>query len=108
MGYIRRYGSSATRQVSSQTNDDDIEREMQTENIEMVEKWCQHPPEDLKGRGCATDINENSDELLFKSTIDSKRLDSFIRNVGPVINILLEECDLYKPKQPTKTNLSNI
>ena len=34
-----------------QTNDDAIERDIQTEEIDMRNKWTQHPPEDFAGSG---------------------------------------------------------
>lgn len=31
-----------------QTNDDNIDREVQTEEIETTEKWTQHPGEEIR------------------------------------------------------------
>ena len=38
-------------QAYVQTNDDNIDREVQTEEIEEREKWTQHPPENYTGSG---------------------------------------------------------
>ena len=40
-----------------QTNEDNMEQDVQTEEIEEVDKWTQHPPEDL--RGCGGNFNFN-------------------------------------------------
>ena len=35
-------------QAYIQTNDDNIDRDIQTDEIETTEKWSQHPPEEIK------------------------------------------------------------
>ncbi len=35
-------------QAYVQTNDDNIDREVQTEEIETTEKWTQHPGEEIR------------------------------------------------------------
>ena len=35
-------------QAIIQTNDDNMDRDIQTEEIEALEKWTQHPPEQLE------------------------------------------------------------
>ena len=49
--YMRSFGAEGTRQVASQTGEDNAEAETQTEEVEQTEKWVQWPPEDLKGYG---------------------------------------------------------
>ena len=49
--YIRSYGRSDTKQAYIQTHDDDIEREIQTEEVDSLSKWTQHPPENDVGVG---------------------------------------------------------
>ena len=58
--YMRTFGSSATKQVYVQTNDDNMEREIQTEEIETMTKWSQHPPEDFQCVGGQCGIFRNS------------------------------------------------
>ena len=38
-------------QAYVQCHDDVVEKEMQTEVIEMCTKWTQYPPDDFKGFG---------------------------------------------------------
>ena len=35
-------------QAIVQCNDDNLERDTQTEDIENSDKWCQHPPEGVR------------------------------------------------------------
>ncbi|XP_025193848.1 WD repeat-containing protein 60-like [Melanaphis sacchari] len=41
--YIKMYGRSNMMQVQTQTNDENAEKEVQTNESEVVEKWTQHP-----------------------------------------------------------------
>ena len=43
-----------------QTNEDDVEQEVQTEPIPITEKWTQHPPEDVHGFGGGTREREKA------------------------------------------------
>ena len=38
-------------QAYVQTNEDNMDQEIQTEEIEEADKWTQHPPEELRGSG---------------------------------------------------------
>jgi len=38
-------------QAYIQTNDDNVDRDIQTEEVDARSKWTQHPPEDFKGYG---------------------------------------------------------
>ena len=49
--YMHSFGAEGTRQVASQTGEDNAEVEVQTEEVERRERWVQWPPEDLKGYG---------------------------------------------------------
>lgn len=49
--YMRSFGTEGTRQVACQTGEDNAEAEAQTEEVKMVERWVQWPPEDLRGYG---------------------------------------------------------
>ena len=44
--YIRSFGRSDTQQAYVQTRDDDVDRDIQTEEIEVLSKWTQHPPDE--------------------------------------------------------------
>ena len=44
--YIRSFGRSDTQQAYVQTRDDDVERDVQTDEIEVLSKWTQHPPDE--------------------------------------------------------------
>ena len=57
--YMRSFGVEGTRQAGCQTGEDTTETDVQTEDIAMVEKWVQWPPEDIKGfggEGCSTGV----------------------------------------------------
>ncbi|XP_036086479.1 WD repeat-containing protein 60 isoform X4 [Rousettus aegyptiacus] len=43
--YIRNFGKKNTRQAYVQCNEDDVERDIQTEELETREVWTQHPGE---------------------------------------------------------------
>uniref|UniRef100_A0A3Q0SFI8 WD repeat domain 60 n=1 Tax=Amphilophus citrinellus TaxID=61819 RepID=A0A3Q0SFI8_AMPCI len=42
--YIRNFGNANTKQAYVQCNEDNVDRDIQTEEIKMSEKWSQHPP----------------------------------------------------------------
>ena len=54
-----------------QTNDDAVERDVQTEEVEDRDKWTQHPAEDQGGVGGEFDFcscnndNHNDDSKVF-------------------------------------------
>ncbi|XP_040022838.2 cytoplasmic dynein 2 intermediate chain 1 isoform X1 [Gasterosteus aculeatus] len=87
--YIRTFGAANTRQAYVQCNEDNADRDVQTEEIEVCEKWTQHPPEH---KGACGDPNlsheaRNKGEMSF----DSQRLTAFLRSASQVMVILLEE-----------------
>ncbi|XP_010220533.1 PREDICTED: WD repeat-containing protein 60, partial [Tinamus guttatus] len=89
--YIRNFGRMNTKQAYVQYNEDNIERDIQTEEVETLEKWTQHPGESAIVSGGPI----NSQEMLVNSTqtpkIDSQRLANFLRSACQVIAVLLEE-----------------
>ncbi|XP_053408789.1 cytoplasmic dynein 2 intermediate chain 1-like isoform X3 [Mercenaria mercenaria] len=96
--YIRAFGSSDTRQAYVQTNDDNIDRDIQTEEIDARQKWTQHPPEDFNGCGRGDgekDIEdadaEEESQSKYNREQDLSRLNRFLEKAGQVIAILLEE-----------------
>ncbi|XP_062415042.1 cytoplasmic dynein 2 intermediate chain 1 isoform X2 [Pungitius pungitius] len=87
--YIRTFGTANTKQAYVQCNEDNADRDIQTEEIEVCEKWTQHPPEH---KGACGDPNlsheaRNHGEMSF----DSQRLTAFLRSASQVMVILLEE-----------------
>ena len=64
-------------QVYIQTNDDNLERDTQTEDIEVVTKWTQHPPEGATG--CGTTDDKKNDETEAMSKDDEDKLTSFLQ-----------------------------
>uniref|UniRef100_A0A8D0H071 Dynein 2 intermediate chain 1 n=1 Tax=Sphenodon punctatus TaxID=8508 RepID=A0A8D0H071_SPHPU len=79
--YIRNFGRTNTKQAYVQCNEDNLERDIQTEEIETLEKWTQHPGESALVSGDAA--------LIPK--IDSQRLANFLRSACQVIAVLLDE-----------------
>ncbi|XP_071943520.1 cytoplasmic dynein 2 intermediate chain 1-like isoform X2 [Antedon mediterranea] len=86
--YIRSFGQSNTKQAYAQCNEDNLEREIQTDDIEMETKWTQHPANDSKGCGGET-LNED-ERSIFKGE-DSMRLAHFLEKASRVVCTLLEE-----------------
>uniref|UniRef100_A0A8C3GFE1 Dynein 2 intermediate chain 1 n=1 Tax=Cairina moschata TaxID=8855 RepID=A0A8C3GFE1_CAIMO len=68
-----------------QCNEDNLERDVQTEEVETLEKWTQHP-----GEGALVSGGKESNAALTPK-IDSQRLANFLRSAGQVIAVLLEE-----------------
>ena len=102
--YMRSYGTANAMQAAVQTNDDNIEKEIQTEDIEYKTKWTQHPAEDSLGVGGEdADATKHADEIAF----DSVKLSRFIKEAGRVIETLLGE--QAAERMPTSSNKkSNI
>uniref|UniRef100_A0A8B9EKR6 WD repeat domain 60 n=1 Tax=Anser cygnoides TaxID=8845 RepID=A0A8B9EKR6_ANSCY len=80
--YIRNYGKMNTKQAYVQCNEDNLERDVQTEEVETLEKWTQHPGESALVSGA---------NAALTPKIDSQRLANFLRSAGQVIAVLLEE-----------------
>uniref|UniRef100_A0A3Q2X409 Dynein 2 intermediate chain 1 n=1 Tax=Haplochromis burtoni TaxID=8153 RepID=A0A3Q2X409_HAPBU len=78
--YIRNFGNANTKQAYVQCNEDNTDRDIQTEEIEMSEKWTQHPPERSGAYKQRSEMN-----------YDSQRLASFLRSASQVMVVLLEE-----------------
>ncbi|XP_076777057.1 cytoplasmic dynein 2 intermediate chain 1 isoform X3 [Arvicanthis niloticus] len=87
--YIRNFGKKNTKQAYVQYNEDNVERDIQTEDIETREVWTQHPGE-------GTVVSGGSEEKDFSDVtvvpkIDTPRLSSFLRAACQVVAVLLEE-----------------
>uniref|UniRef100_A0AAQ4Q1A4 Dynein 2 intermediate chain 1 n=1 Tax=Gasterosteus aculeatus aculeatus TaxID=481459 RepID=A0AAQ4Q1A4_GASAC len=98
--YIRTFGAANTRQAYVQCNEDNADRDVQTEEIEVCEKWTQHPPEH---KGACGDPNlsheaRNKGEMSF----DSQRLTAFLRSASQVVMVILLEEDRAERKSLRK------
>ncbi|KAI5627327.1 WD repeat-containing protein 60 isoform X1 [Silurus asotus] len=92
--YIRSYGTANTKQAYVQCNEDNVERDTQTEDTDIMDKWTQHPPESsvaCGGDGHDTSTRIPSDEGVTRTMLDSKRLTRFLHSSTQVMAVLLEE-----------------
>lgn len=69
-------------QAYIQTNEDNLDREIQTEEIETSEKWTQHPAEDIVGSGGPDD--QGADLAKEHKPVDTVKLNRFIEEAGQV------------------------
>ncbi|KAM6101773.1 cytoplasmic dynein 2 intermediate chain 1 [Theristicus caerulescens] len=89
--YIRNFGKMNTKQAYIQCNEDNLERDIQTEKVETLEKWTQHPGESALVSGGAINSQDVSVNGTLTPKIDSQRLANFLRSACQVIAVLLEE-----------------
>ncbi|KAI1889176.1 hypothetical protein AGOR_G00176380 [Albula goreensis] len=89
--YIKSFGTTNTKQAYVQCNEDNTDRDTQTEEIEVDEKWTQHPGDSGTVCGGPKLMNKASDESSAKMNIDSKRLAEFLLSASQVVAVLLEE-----------------
>ncbi|XP_071590860.1 cytoplasmic dynein 2 intermediate chain 1 isoform X2 [Heliangelus exortis] len=89
--YIRNFGKMNTKQAYVQCNEDNLERDVQTEEVETLEKWTQHPGESAHVSGGPINSQEVSVSRALTPQIDSQRLTNFLRSACQVIAVLLEE-----------------
>ncbi|XP_050747041.1 cytoplasmic dynein 2 intermediate chain 1 isoform X2 [Gymnogyps californianus] len=89
--YIRNFGKMNTKQAYVQCNEDNLERDIQTEEVEMLEKWTQHPGESALVSGGPINSQDMSVNGPLTPKIDSQRLANFLRSACQVIAVLLEE-----------------
>uniref|UniRef100_A0A3B4YE20 WD repeat domain 60 n=1 Tax=Seriola lalandi dorsalis TaxID=1841481 RepID=A0A3B4YE20_SERLL len=61
--YIRTFGTANTKQAYVQCNEDNADRDIQTDEIEVCEKWTQHPPEHNGACGGEETPRQSSDAL---------------------------------------------
>ncbi|XP_040290133.1 cytoplasmic dynein 2 intermediate chain 1 [Bufo bufo] len=87
--YIRNFGKTNTKQAYVQCNEDAVERDIQTEEIDLEEKWTQHPGEGAVV--CGGHKNDSVQGTEAVSKVDSQRLTAFLRSACQVITVLLEE-----------------
>ncbi|XP_056375524.1 cytoplasmic dynein 2 intermediate chain 1 isoform X2 [Hyla sarda] len=87
--YIRNFGKTNTKQAYVQCNEDAVDREIQTEEIDHEEKWTQHP-----GEGTAVFGGHKNDavqDIGVITKVDSQRLTAFLHSACQVITVLIEE-----------------
>uniref|UniRef100_A0A8C0SSQ8 Cytoplasmic dynein 2 intermediate chain 1 n=1 Tax=Canis lupus familiaris TaxID=9615 RepID=A0A8C0SSQ8_CANLF len=85
--YIRNFGKKNTKQAYVQYNEDNVDRDIQTEEIETRGVWTQHP-----GEGTAVSGGEHPQcSVLVLVPVNTPRLASFLRAACQVIAVLLEE-----------------
>ncbi|XP_014800355.1 PREDICTED: WD repeat-containing protein 60 [Calidris pugnax] len=89
--YIRNFGKMNTKQAYVQCNEDNLERDIQTEEVETLEKWTQHPGESALVSGGPTNSQDTSVNGALTPKIDSQRLANFLQSACQVIAVLLEE-----------------
>ncbi|XP_057293201.1 cytoplasmic dynein 2 intermediate chain 1-like isoform X2 [Hydractinia symbiolongicarpus] len=88
--YMKRFGQSDSKQTFTQTNDDDVTQETQTDEVETESKWCQFT-HDIKA--CGSDDGDKMDTSYTSNltSTSSVRLNKFLLKSSQVCNALLEE-----------------
>ncbi|XP_017261788.1 cytoplasmic dynein 2 intermediate chain 1 isoform X2 [Kryptolebias marmoratus] len=89
--YIRNFGNANTKQAYVQCNEDNVDQDIQSEEIEVCEKWTQHPPEHIGACGDPNLSQEARDKTRSELNFDSQHLTSFLHSASQVILVLLEE-----------------
>uniref|UniRef100_UPI003AB023AE cytoplasmic dynein 2 intermediate chain 1 n=1 Tax=Centroberyx gerrardi TaxID=166262 RepID=UPI003AB023AE len=89
--YIKSFGTANTKQAYVQCNEDNTDRDIQTEEIEVCEKWTQHPAESSGACGDPNLSQEARDKSISEMNIDSQRLATFLHSASQVMVVLLEE-----------------
>ncbi|XP_028606422.2 cytoplasmic dynein 2 intermediate chain 1 isoform X1 [Podarcis muralis] len=104
--YIRNFGKINTKQAYVQWNEDNLDRDVQTDEIETQEKWTQHPGETAVVSGGP---KSSSDVSSLTPKIDSQRLASFLRSACQVIEVLLEEDQVAtQPRRNLRSRPSSL
>lgn len=94
--YIKNFGTANTKQAYVQCNEDNTDRDIQTEEVDVTDKWTQHPPETKAACGGPKTSQETADESIASMSIDSQRLTTFLRSATQVMAVLLEENNAEK------------
>ncbi|XP_011487298.1 WD repeat-containing protein 60 isoform X2 [Oryzias latipes] len=97
--YIRNFGSANTKQAYAQCNEDNTERDIQTEGIEMCEKWTQHPSQHSGACGDSNLAQGARERTRQDLNFDSQRLTSFLQSASQVMLVLLEEDQAERKSQ---------
>ncbi|XP_036720041.1 cytoplasmic dynein 2 intermediate chain 1 isoform X1 [Balaenoptera musculus] len=88
--YIRNFGKKNTKQAYVQYNEDNVDRDVQTEEVETQEVWTQHPGEGAAVSG-GSERSGPLDATAVVPKVNTPRLCSFLRAACQVIAVLLEE-----------------
>lgn len=104
--FIRNYGCRNTVQEAVQTGDDDIDEEIQTDTIELRQKWTQFPAvlpkfdrtNDVNWatyKNCYLGSGGEDPDINFEPNFDQHRLEKFVsKTVDLILNIQAEENEL--------------
>ncbi|KAF7270481.1 hypothetical protein GWI33_016549 [Rhynchophorus ferrugineus] len=108
--YIKHYGQSNCVQTSTQTGDDNLSEETQTDSVNVEDKWCQAPAKfstfesssdtfwetyknEYKGVG-GTD-NDNSPNGTMTKDCNENRLNMFLNKTSELISELLMQENIH-------------
>ncbi|XP_012946407.1 WD repeat-containing protein 60 [Aplysia californica] len=90
--YIRSFGRSDTKQAYVQTREDDVDRDVQTEEVDSLSKWTQHPPEnDVAVGGEGITVMSSGLADAHSSKVDPVKLTQFLDRVGQYLFTILDE-----------------
>lgn len=106
--YIASFGRSNTKQAFVQCNEDNLDRDVQTEEIEVSEKWTQHPPEGAMICGGSNARGEEADELAAEKQINSLHFTHFMEKVTQLFTVLLDEQMANRVGGQLESNQRNI
>ncbi|XP_010084997.1 PREDICTED: WD repeat-containing protein 60 [Pterocles gutturalis] len=107
--YIRNFGKMNTKQAYVQCNEDNLERDIQTEEVETLEKWTQHRGESALVSGGPINNQDMSVNGALTPKIDSQRLANFLRSACQVIAVLLEEDQVAtQPSQKLRSRQTSL
>ncbi|XP_041460822.1 cytoplasmic dynein 2 intermediate chain 1-like [Lytechinus variegatus] len=88
--YIASFGRSNTKQAFVQCNDDNLDRDIQTEEIDKNDRWTQHPQEGSAATG-GSNVKGESDEVPLERETNSLQFNRFVENATQLISVLLDE-----------------
>jgi hypothetical protein len=86
--YMRSFGTDNTSQTGTQTGENLVEGETQTDIILHGDRWTQYPPHNMRGYGGGGD---NEDDMDLIANYDSENLLKFLKEASLVCFKLLEE-----------------
>ncbi|GAB1609443.1 WD repeat-containing protein 60-like, partial [Argonauta hians] len=89
--YIRNFGQANYKQAFVQTGYDSVDRDIQTEECEMHDKWTQHPPIGRFSSGGNQPNRSEGEHQVSKPKFDSVKLHKFLFHATRVMAVLLEE-----------------
>ncbi|XP_077410342.1 cytoplasmic dynein 2 intermediate chain 1 isoform X2 [Vanacampus margaritifer] len=87
--YIRNFGAANTKQAYVQCNEENADRDVQTEEVDLSDKWTQHPAE--HSGACGDPNRSHETRNMSGMNFDSRRLTTFLRAASQVMAVLLEE-----------------